>query len=178
MGIPPSPRGVPQIEVTFDIDSNGIINVAAKDLGTGKKQTITITASTKLSQSEIDKMFEDAKKFEEEDKKRREIVETKNQAENLIYTTEKSLADLGDKVNSNERTRINEIIERLKGTIKDEAIRKIQVEMKELTQAFHDISIRTYQQTGQQDKQREKSKEEKKDEGSVDAEYKVMDEEG
>jgi len=177
MGIPPAPRGVPQIEVTFDIDSNGIINVAAKDLGTGKKQTITITASTKLSQSEIDKMVEEAKKFEEEDKKRRGIVETKNQAENLIYTTEKSLTDLGDKVNNNERTRINEIIERLKETIKKEDIHKIQSEMKELTQAFHDISIRTYQQTGQQDKQREKPKEEKKDEGAVDTEYKVMDEE-
>jgi molecular chaperone DnaK len=177
MGILPAPRGVPQIEVTFDIDSNGIINVAAKDLGTGKKQTITITASTKLSQSEIDKMVEEAKKFEEEDKKRREIVETKNQAENLIYTTEKSLTDLGDKVNNNERTRINEIIERLKETIKKEDIHKIQSEMKELTQAFHDISIRTYQQTGQQDKQREKPKEEKKEEGAVDAEYKIMDEE-
>ena len=177
MGILPAPRGVPQIEVTFDIDSNGIINVAAKDLGTGKKQTITITASTKLSQSEIDKMVEEAKKFEEEDKKRREIVETKNQAENLIYTTEKSLTDLGDKVNNNERTRINEIIERLKETIKKEDVHKIQSEMKELTQAFHDISIRTYQQTGQQDKQREKPKEEKKEEGAVDAEYKVMDEE-
>jgi len=176
MGIPPAPRGVPQIEVTFDIDSNGIINVAAKDLGTGKKQTITITASTKLSQGEIDKMVEEAKKFEEEDKKRREIVETKNQAENLIYTTEKSLTDLGDKVNNNERTRINEIIERLKETIKNEDIHKIQAEMKELTQAFHEISIRTYQQAGQQDTQREKPKEEKKDEGSVDAEYKVMDE--
>jgi molecular chaperone DnaK len=176
MGIPPSPRGVPQIEVTFDIDSNGIINVAAKDLGTGKKQTITITASTKLSQGEIDKMVEEAKKFEEDDKKRRDIIETKNQAENLIYTTEKSLTDLGDKVNSNERTQINKIIERLKETIKDEDIHKIQAEMKELTQAFHEISIRTYQQTGQQEPQREKPKEEKKDEGSVDAEYKVMDE--
>ena len=176
MGIPSAPRGVPQIEVTFDIDSNGIINVAAKDLGTGKKQTITITASTKLSQSEIDKMVEEAKKFEEEDKKRREIVETKNQAENLIYTTEKSLTDLGDKVNNNERTQVSEIIERLKETIKNEDINKIQAEMKELTQAFHEISIRTYQQTGQQDKQRDKPKEEKKDDGSVDAEYKVMDE--
>jgi len=177
MGIPPSPRGIPQIEVTFDIDSNGIINVAAKDLGTGKKQAITITASTKLSQSDIDKMVEEAKNFEDEDKKRREIIETKNQAENLIYTTEKSLMDLGEKVNSNERTRISEIIVRLKETIKNEDIHKIQAEMKELIQAFHDISIRTYQKTGQQGQQREKPKEEKKDEGSVDAEYKVMDEE-
>jgi molecular chaperone DnaK len=177
MGIPPSPRGVPQIEVTFDIDANGIINVAAKDLGTGKKQTITITASTKLSQSDIDKMVEEANKFEEDDKKRRGIVEAKNQAENLIYSTEKSLVDLGDKVNSNERTRINEIIERLKESIKNEDINKIQSEMKGLTQAFHDISIRTYQQTGQQDQTREKSEEEKKGKKSVDAEYKVMDDE-
>jgi molecular chaperone DnaK len=174
MGIPPSPRGIPQIEVTFDIDSNGIINVTAKDLGTGKKQTITITASTKLSQSEIDKMVEAANKFEEEDKKRREIVETKNQAENLIYTTEKSLIDLADKINSDERTQINDIIARLKETIKNEDIHKIQAEIKELTQAFHEISIRTYQQTGQQNNKREKPK---NDEGSVDAEYKVMDEE-
>jgi molecular chaperone DnaK len=177
MGIPPSPRGIPQIEVTFDIDSNGIINVAAKDLGTGKKQAITITASTKLSQSDIDKMVEEAKKFEDEDKKRREIIETKNQAENLIYATEKSLMDLGEKVNSNERTQISEIIVRLNETIKNEDIHKIQAEMKELTQAFHDISIRTYQKSGQQGQQREKPKEGKKDEGSVDAEYKVMDDE-
>jgi len=177
MGIPPSPRGVPQIEVTFDIDSNGIINVAAKDRGTGKKQTITITASTKLSQNEIDTMVEEAKKFEEKDKKQRGVIETKNQAENLIYTTEKSLTDLGDKVNNNERTRINDIIGGLKETIKNEDIQKIQSEMKELTQAFHDISIRTYQQTGQQDQSREKPEEEKKGKESEDAEYKVMDEE-
>jgi molecular chaperone DnaK len=122
-------------------------------------------------------MVEEAKKFEEDDKKRREIIETKNQAENLIYTTEKSLIDLGDKVNNSERTRINKIIERLEETIKNEDIHKIQAEMKELTQAFHDISIRNYEQTGQQDPQKEKPKEEKKDEGSMDAEYKVMDEE-
>jgi len=176
MGIPPSPRGVPQIEVTFDIDSNGIINVAAKDRGTGKKQTITITASTKLSQNEIDTMVEEAKKFEEKDKKQRGVIETKNEADNLIYTTEKSLTDLGDKVNNNERTRINDIIGRLKETIKNEDIQKIQSEMKELTQAFHDISIRTYQQTGQQDQSREKPEEEKKGKESEDAEYKVMDE--
>ena len=177
MGIPPAPRGVPQIEVTFDIDANGIINVAAKDLGTGKKQTITITASTKLSARDIDKMVEEAKKFEEEDKKRREIVEAKNQAENLIYTTEKSLVDLGDKVNNNERTRINEIIERMKESIKKEDIQKIQSESKELTQAFHDISIRTYQKTGQQDQSQEKTEKENKGKESVDAEYKVMDDE-
>jgi molecular chaperone DnaK len=174
MGIPPAPRGVPQIEVTFDIDSNGILNVTAKDLGTGKQQAITITASTKLSQSEIDRMMEGAKRFEEEDKRRREIVETKNQAENLIYTTERSLRDLSDKVTSDERTKITAIIERLRETVKSEDVHKMRAEMEELTRAFHDISIRAYQQAGAQYQQREAPKEEK---GPRDAEYKVMDEE-
>jgi molecular chaperone DnaK len=174
MGIPPAPRGVPQIEVTFDIDSNGILNVTAKDLGTGKQQAITITASTKLSQSEIDRMMEGAKRFEEEDKRRREIVETKNQAENLIYTSERSLRDLSDKVTSDERTKITAIIERLRETVKSEDVHKMRAEMEELTRAFHDISIRAYQQAGAQYQQREAPKEEK---GPRDAEYKVMDEE-
>jgi molecular chaperone DnaK len=182
VGIPPALRGVPQIEVTFDIDSNGILNVTAKDLGTGKQQAITITASTKLSQSEIDRMMEDAKRFEEDDKRRREIVETKNQAESLIYTTEKSLLDLADKVTSDERTKITAIIERLKETIKSEDVTKMKAEMEELTRAFHDISMRTYQQTGAQYQQQQQQaggprREEGPKQGPVDAEYKVMDEE-
>ncbi len=176
MGIPSAPRGVPQIEVTFDIDSNGILNVAAKDLGTGKQQAITITASTKLSQSEIDRMMEDAKRFEEEDKRRREIVETKNQAESLIYTTERSLTDLGEKVTSDERTKIIAIIERLKETVKTEDVTKMKAEMEELTRAFHDISMRAYQQAGPQYQQQAGPQEEPK-KGPVDAEYKVVDEE-
>jgi molecular chaperone DnaK len=176
MGIPPAPRGIPQIEVTFDIDSNGILNVAAKDLGTGKQQAITITASTKLSQSEIDKMMEDAKRFEEEDKRRREIVETKNQAESLIYTTERSLTDLADKVTSDERTKIMAIIERLRETIKTEDVSKMKAEMDELTRAVHDISMRAYQQAGAQYQQQAGPQGEPKH-GPVDAEYTVMDEE-
>jgi molecular chaperone DnaK len=176
MGLPPAPRGIPQIEVTFDIDSNGILNVAAKDLGTGKQQAITITASTKLSQSDIDKMMEDAKRFEEEDKRRREIVETKNQAESLVYTTERSLTDLGDKVTSDERTKIMAIIERLRETIKTEDVSKMKAEMEELTRAFHDISMRAYQQAGAQYQQQAGPQEEPK-QGPVDAEYTVMDEE-
>ena len=174
MGLPPAPRGVPQIEVTFDIDSNGILNVTAKDLGTGKQQAITITASTKLSQSEIDRMVGDAKRFEEEDKRRREIVETKNQAENLIYSTERSLRDLSDKVTSDERTKITAIIERLREAIKSEDVRKMRAEMEELSRAFHDISMRAYQQAGAQYRRREAPKEER---GPMDAEYKVVDEE-
>jgi molecular chaperone DnaK len=176
MGLPPAPRGVPQIEVTFDIDSNGILNVAAKDLGTGKQQAITITASTKLSQSEIDRMMEDAKRFEEEDKRRREIVETKNQAESLIYTTERSLTDFGEKVTSDERTKIIAIIERLRETVKTEDVTKMKAEMEELTRAFHDISMRAYQQAGPQYQQQAGPQEEPK-KGPVDAEYKVVDEE-
>ncbi len=177
MDIPPSPRGVPQIEVTFDIDSNGILNATAKDMGTGKQQAITITASTKLAQSEIDRMVDEAKRFEDEDKRRREAVETKNQAENLIYTTERSLTDLGDKVTSDERTRINAITERLKETIKSEDVHKIRGEMEELTRAFHEISTRAYQQAGAQYQQQEGPKEKEGEKGPEDAEYKVMDEE-
>jgi len=177
MDIPPAPRGVPQIEVTFDIDSNGILNATAKDMGTGKQQAITITASTKLSQSEIDRMVDEATRFEDEDKRRREAVETKNQAENLIYTTERSLTDLGDKVTSDERTRINAITERLKETIKSEDVHKIRGEMEELTRAFHEISTRAYQQAGAQYQQREGPKAKEGEKGPEDAEYKVMDEE-
>ena len=175
MDIPPAPRGVPQIEVTFDIDSNGILNVTAKDMGTGKQQAITITASTKLSQSEIDRMVDEAKRFEDEDKRRREAVETKNQAESLIYTTERSLTDLGDKVTSDERARINAITERLKEAIKSEDIHKIRAEMDELTRAFHEISTRAYQQAGTQYQQREGPKAKEGEKGPEDAEYKVMD---
>jgi molecular chaperone DnaK len=175
MDILPAPRGVPQIEVTFDIDSNGILSVTAKDMGTGKQQAITITASTKLSQSEIDRMVNDATRFEEEDKRRRETIETKNQAESLVYTTEKALTDLGDKVTSDERVRINAITERLKETLKSEDVQKIRAEMEELTRAFHEISTRAYQQAGAQYQQREGPKEGRQ--GAADAEYKVVDDE-
>ena len=175
MDILPAPRGVPQIEVTFDIDSNGILSATAKDMGTGKQQAITITASTKLSQSEIDRMVNDATRFEEEDKRRRETIETKNQAESLVYTTEKALTDLGDKVTSDERVRINAITERLKETLKSEDVQKIRADMEELTRAFHEISTRAYQQAGAQYQQREGPKGEGEP-GAADAEYKVVDE--
>ncbi len=180
MDIPPSPRGVPQIDVTFDIDANGILSVTAKDLGTGKQQAITITASTKLAQSEIDRMVNESKRFEEEDKRRREAVETKNQAESLIYTTEKSLTDLGDKVTSDERTRINAIVERLKETIKSDDVHKMKAEMEELTRAFHEISTRAYQQAGgagAQQQQQQASGPKEGETGTADAEYKVVDDE-
>jgi molecular chaperone DnaK len=102
-GIPPAPRGVPQIEVTFDIDANGIVHVSAKDLGTGKEQSIRITASSGLSKDEIDKMVKDAESHAAEDKKKREAIEARNQADSMIYSTEKSLKDVGDKVDAVEK---------------------------------------------------------------------------
>lgn len=121
-------------------------------------------------------MVDDAKQFEEEDKRRRDAIETKNQAESLIYTTEKALTDLGDKVTSDERTRINAITERLKETLKSEEVQKIRADMEELTRAFHEISTRTYQQAGAQHQQQQEAP---KGEGpsTADAEYKVVDEE-
>ena len=104
-GIAPAPRGIPQIEVTFDIDANGIVNVSAKDMGTGKEQSITITSSTNLSEDEIQRKVKEAEQYAEEDKKRKEEVEIRNRAESLIYETEKSVKDLGDKLSEQEKTR-------------------------------------------------------------------------
>ena len=119
-GIPPAPRGVPQIEVTFDIDANGILNVTAKDLGTNKEQHITITSSNKLSDAEVDKFVKEAEKFAEEDKKQKEIIEAKNQGDSVLFQTEKALKDYGDKVSQEERGNIenalNDLREALKGT--------------------------------------------------------------
>ena len=119
-GIAPAPRGVPQIEVTFDIDANGIVNVSALDKGTGNKQNIVITATTNLSDSEIDKAVKDAEKFAEEDKNRKEQIEIRNQADSLVYQTEKAMNDLGDKLDANDKQRVekelNNVKEALKGT--------------------------------------------------------------
>jgi len=119
VGIPAAPRGVPQIEVTFDIDANGIVHVSAKDLGTGKEQSIRITAPKKLSKEEIEKMVKDAEKFAAEDTKRKEEVEIINQADSLAYTTEKSLKEFGDKVSQSERLDIEARLSELKQAIKD-----------------------------------------------------------
>ena len=122
IGIPPAPRGVPQIEVTFDIDANGIINVSAKDLGTGKEQKLTITASTKLSDKEVEKMMKEAKEHEEEDKKKKEEIEVKNNADALIYTSEKTISDLGDKIDKEQREKIDIALKKAKDSIKTDNI--------------------------------------------------------
>jgi molecular chaperone DnaK len=145
VGIPPAPRGIPQIEVTFDIDANGILHVSAKDKGTGKEQSIRITASSGLSEEEINKMTTDAEAHSEEDKKKRELAEAKNEADTLIYSVEKSLKDYGDKISEDEKQKINDALEKcknLKDTTDDPAELKKAIE--ELTAASHKIAEEMY----------------------------------
>jgi len=151
--IPPAPRGVPQIEVTFDIDANGIVHVSAKDKATGKEQSIRITASSGLSQEEIDQLIKDAETHAEDDKKQRELAEARNNADSLIYSTEKSLSEMGDKVDAETKSRIEEIIQRLKKEIEGEDVEKINSISEELTQASHKLAETMYQQASESGEQ-------------------------
>ena len=146
--MPSAPRGVPQIEVTFDIDANGIVNVTAKDKGTGKEQHITITSSTNMSQEDIDKAVKDAERFAEEDKKQKEAVEVKNTAEHMIFQTEKSLTDLGDKVSESDKAPVNEAIEKLRSTIATGDTEAIKADTEALQKAFYPIAEKLYQAQG------------------------------
>ena len=143
-GIPAAPRGVPQIEVTFDIDANGIVNVTAKDKGTGKEQHITITSSTNMSKEDIEKAVREAEKFAEEDKKQKEAVEVKNQAENTIFQIEKSISDLGDKVTDADKAPVNEAIEKLKKTVEGGNVDAIKADTEALQKAFYPIAEKIY----------------------------------
>ena len=143
-GITPAPRGVPQIEVTFDIDANGIVNVSALDKGTGKEQHITITSSTNMSQEDIDRAVRDAERFAEEDKKLKEAVEVKNQAESMIFQCEKSLADLGDKVTEDEKAGVTAAIEKLKETVKSGDTEAIKADTEALQKAFYPLAEKLY----------------------------------
>jgi len=145
-GIPPAPRGVPQIEVTFDIDANGIVHVSAKDLGTGNEQKVTITASTNLSDEEIDKAVKEAEKFAAEDKKRKEETEIRNNADSMVYQSEKTLKDLGDKLGSDDKSRIESGINKVRDALKGTDTESIKKATEELTQAFYDVSAKIYQQ--------------------------------
>ena len=147
-GIPAAPRGVPQIEVTFDIDANGIVNVTAQDKGTGKEQHITITSSTNMSQEDIDKAVKDAEKYAEEDKKFREAVDTKNNAENLIFQSEKALGELGDKVSESEKSEVQAEIDKLKETVKSGDTDAIKAGTEELQKKFYALSEKLYAQSG------------------------------
>lgn len=144
-GIPPAPRGIPQIEVTFDIDANGIVNVSAKDMGTGKEQRITITSSNKLSEDEINAKVKEAEQYAEEDKKHKEEVEVRNAAETLIYETEKNVKELGDKLSEEELNTINAAKEELQKVLENGTVDDIRAKTEALTEQFHTISAKMYQ---------------------------------
>ena len=152
-GIAPAPRGVPQIEVTFDIDANGIVNVSAKDLGTGKEQKISITASTNMSKDDIQKAVDEAAKYAEEDKKRKDAVDAKNAGENMVFQCEKALADFGDKVSADEKADIQSKIDALKAANATDNTDDIKAKTEELQKAFYEVSQKVYQAAGAQAQQ-------------------------
>ena len=147
IGIPPAPRGVPQIEVTFDIDANGIVHVSAKDTATGKEQSIRITASSGLSKEEIEKMVQDAQSHSEEDRKKKELAEVRNEADTLIYSVEKSLGDLGDKLDPAERTSIQDQIGQTKKALEGEDMDAVKSAVQSLTQASHKLAEEVYKKS-------------------------------
>jgi molecular chaperone DnaK len=149
VGIPPAPRGVPQIEVTFDIDANGIVNVSAKDMATGKEQSIQITASSGLTKEEIDNAVKDAEMHAEEDKKKKELIEARNHADSLIYATEKSLKDLGDKVDAETRGKVEAATADLKKAMESDDPAEIKAKSEALTQSSHKLAEAMYQQAAQ-----------------------------
>ena len=190
VGIPPAPRGVPQIEVTFDIDANGIVHVSAKDMGTGKEQKIQVSAPNKLAEEDISKMVKDAEKFADEDKKRKEEVELQNQADALVYSTEKSLKDFGDKISSEDRLQIEQKVSALKEALKTKEAVAIKREMEELTKASHKLAQEVYKASAQQGGPSggpqaagptpgpESASGETKQDDVVDADFKVEDDKG
>ncbi len=183
VGIPPAPRGIPQIEVTFDIDANGIINVSAKDMGTGKEQRITITAPNKLSKDEIDKKVKEAEQHAEEDKKRQEEIEVRNNADSMIYTSEKTLEELADKVDAEKKSKIEELVKELRELIKGNDLDAIKTKTNELTKVVQEVGAAIYQEAqqaqAQQDAQNgdqgpQNDNQDKKDgDETVDADYEV-----
>ena len=143
-GIAPAPRGIPQIEVTFDIDANGIVNVAAKDLGTGKEQKITITSSTNMSKEDIDKAVKDAEQYAAEDKKRREEIDVRNGADQMVYQTEKAMGEMGDKISADEKKDIEDAVAALKEALKGTNIDDIKAKQEELQKKFYAVSEKVY----------------------------------
>ena len=179
VGIPPAPRGIPQIEVSFDIDANGIINVSAKDMGTGKEQRITITAPNKLSKDEIDKKVKEAEQHAEEDKKRQEEIEIRNNADSMIYTSEKTLEELGDKVDAEKKSKIEELVKELRELIPGNDIDAIKTKTEELTKIVQEIGAAIYQEAQQAQAQQEAQgsqepqNDKKDDDETIDADYEV-----
>jgi molecular chaperone DnaK len=150
VGIPPAPRGVPQVEVTFDIDANGIVHVSAKDLGTGKEQKIRIESSSGLSDGDIDRMVKEAELHAEEDKKEREKAEVRNEADNMVYSTEKNIKDLGDKVNAADKAKAEEAIADVKKALEGTDLEAIKAKSEALKQVSYKIAEEVYKQTGAQ----------------------------
>ena len=173
-GIPPAPRGIPQIEVTFDIDANGIVHVNAKDLGTGKEQKIIVTGGSGLNKDEVEKMVKESEKNAEQDKAKRENIEIKNNAETLVYSTEKLLNENKDKVDKKTSEKIQKQIDELKKVIKTDDTEKIKKKLEEVQKVVQEIGMKIYQQAAAEQAKKEKDKKEDKDEKVVDAE--VVDE--
>ena len=162
--IPPAPRGVPQIEVTFDIDANGIVSVSAKDLGTNKEQRITITASSNLSEADIDKAIKEAEAHAEEDKKRKELVDAKNEAENLVLALEKMLRDNGDKISAEDKEKLEKAIEKAKKEFESEDVEQIRKAMDELAKENEGIVTKLYQAAAEKAQAEQQSGQQKDDE--------------
>ncbi len=181
VGIPPAPRGIPQIEVSFDIDANGIINVSAKDMGTGKEQRITITAPNKLSKEEIERKVKEAEQHAEEDKKRQEEIEIRNNADSMIYTSEKTLEELGDKVDTDKKSKIEGLIKELRELIAGDDLDSIKSKTDELTKIVQEIGAAIYQEAQQaqqaqqetQGESEETQKDNKDNDETIDADYEV-----
>jgi molecular chaperone DnaK len=170
MGIPPAPRGVPQIEVTFDIDANGILNVSAKDKATGKEQAIRITASSGLTQEEIERMIKEAELHAEEDRKYKELVEVKNKADSIVYSTQKSLNDFGDKISESEKKEIQDAIDATKKAIESGTKEEIESKMNELINKAHKLAEEAYKQSSSNEEQTSSTDNSKKEEDVVEAE--------
>ncbi|MEM3525996.1 MAG: molecular chaperone DnaK [Candidatus Jordarchaeaceae archaeon] len=189
-GIPPAPRGVPQIEVTFDIDANGILHVSAKDLATGNEQKITITATTKLSEAEKERMIREAEQFAEQDRKKKEEAETRNEADSLIYTTNKTIKDLGDKIDKSQKERLEKAVKELQDALGSKDIGQIKSKIESLKNVLQEVSTTVYQKVAQEQaakqasraqtaeaKSEASSSSEGKKEKVIEADYRVVDEE-
>ena len=172
-GIPPAPRGVPQIEVTFDIDRNGIVNVTAKDKGTGREQTITVTSSTSLTKEDIDRLVKEAEEHAEEDRKKREAIELRNNADNALWATERTLKELGDKVTPEEKSQAEKAMDELRAAMEKDDLEEIKSKMRAMDEVMHRISQRLYQQTQAQGTQSGAPGQDqsKQDDDVVDADY-------
>ncbi len=183
-GIPAAPRGVPQVEVTFDIDANGIVSVQAKDLGTGKEQKIRVESSSGLSKDEVNNLVKEAETHADEDKQKHELITSRNQLDTLIYSTEKSVKEHGDKITEDEKAKVEEALKEAKEAVKSESKESIDQATQKITTASHTLAQKIYEEAAKksqgapQNPGAEAGESQAKDESVVDADYEVVDEEG